>query len=144
MSVTWNGTTVTGPVLIYTDEIILDSRKTTEIGNPNRPGALICRSQERNRVSWHFTDGTFVNTAPTSNTTFKQIRAVRGRLTPRISRLSLKILRADPGFNGIWHCRLNATGIRDNHPINPATFESQINVGIYSRGEALLDQYSFA
>ncbi len=36
-------------------------------------------------------------------------------------------------FNGVWHCRLNAVGVRDSH--TNSGYDEQINVGIYSRGE---------
>ena len=134
MSVTWNGTTITGPVLIYLDEILVDDHTTTAIGNPNRPGALICRSEDTARVSWHYTDGIFVDTAPTSSTsTFKQIRTGEG-VIPSVSRLSLNregVVRTDPRTNGLWHCRLNAMGVRESQG---STYDEQINVGIYSRG----------
>ncbi len=132
---TWNGSTVTGPVLIYSDEIHANSFDDT-IGDPNRPGALLCRSENRARVSWHFTRGDMVQTAPTDHT-FKQIRT-GGGVTPSVSRLSLNrevidASRAD--FNGVWHCRLNAFGVRDN--LNSG-YEEQINVGIFSsRGKLL-------
>ena len=124
--------TITGPVLIYLHEILVDSHTTTHIGDPNRQGALICRSEDSTRVSWHFTDGAFISPAPTSNTTIiKQIRTVEGA-TPSVSRLSRNrvfFYYNDP-TNGLWHCRLNARG--------ESAYDEQINVGIYSRSESLV------
>ena len=128
VSVTWNGSTITGPVLIYLDEILVDSHTTTDIGDPNRPGALICRSEDRATVSWHFTDGILVTVAPTpSSTTFKQVKSGTG-VIPGVSRLSLNrenIDRTDNRTNGLWHCRLN-TG---------STYDEQVDVGIFNRGK---------
>ncbi len=62
----------------------MDSEDTTAIGDPNRPGALICRSEDRARVSWHFTNGVIVSTAPTRFLTYKQIRTKQG-VTPSVS-----------------------------------------------------------
>ena len=133
VSVTWNGSTITGPVLIYLDEILVDSHNTTEIGDPNRPGALICRSEDRARVSWHFTRGSIVG-----GSTFKQIRT-GAEVTPSLSRLSGNRENAEAtavDFNGVWHCRLNAFGVRDDH--EDSGYEEQINVGIFSRGDGML------
>lgn len=128
---TWNGTAITGPVLIYLDEILVDSHNTTDIDDPNRSGALICRSDDRARVSWQFTDGTFVTTAPTtSRTTFIQIRTGEG-VIPSVSRLSLNresITRNDGEVNGELHCGLNA-----DHSQSAAIYR-EVQVGIYSRG----------
>ena len=33
--------------------------------------------------------------------------------------------------NGVWHCRLNAWGLRDRYTNG---YDEQVNVGIYSRG----------
>ena len=127
MSVTWNGRTITGPVLIYLDEILVDSYNTTAIGDPDRQGALICRSEDRAGVNWLFTDNKIVSTAPTNSfTTFKQIRTSEG-VIPSISRFSLNKENFVEGINrtnGLWHCRLNAMGQVE-----------QIHVGIYSSGE---------
>ncbi len=60
VSVTWNGTTITGPVLIYSDEIPVDGSSNNTIDDPNGPGALICRSEDRARVSWHYVSGIIV------------------------------------------------------------------------------------
>ena len=132
---TWNGSTVTGPVLIYLDEILVDNHETATIGDPNRPGALICRSEGRARVSWHFTTGIFVSDAPRDDArAFIQTRTREG-VTPSVSRLSLSrdIETNSTDHNGLWQCRLNAEGVRDTHG---STFEEQISVGIYSRGES--------
>lgn len=127
VSVTWNGSTITGPVLIYLNEILVDSYDTVDIGDPNRPGVLICRSEDRARVGWHFTDGVTVPAAPTvSSESFKQIRTGE-EVIPSLSRLSLNsegINQADTRTNGLWHCRLNDNGT--------SSYDAQISVGIFS------------
>ena len=52
VSVTWSGTTVNGPVLLYHNEI--------PRGGSN---GLLCQSSENTGVAWHLTDGTTVRTA---------------------------------------------------------------------------------
>ena len=123
---TWNGSNITGPVLIYLDEILVDDSTTAAIGDPDRAGALICRSEDRARVSWHFTNGTLVSTESTA----KQIRTGK-RVVPSVSRLSLSRegVVVVGSANGLWHCCLDSQG---------GTFDEQINVGIYSRGTSRL------
>ncbi len=126
VSVTWNGTTITGPVLIYSDELPVDPSANT-IGDPNGPGALICRSEDRARVSWHYTSGQIVR-GPEHTDTFKAIRTREG-VIPSVSQLLLNRVnteRTNPDLNGLWHCRLNAVGQTE--------YDEQINVGIFSRG----------
>ncbi len=131
VSVTWNGTTITGPVLIYSEELPVNMSANT-IGDPNGPGALICRSEDRARVSWHYTRG-FIVRGPEETDTFKAIRTGEG-VTPSLAQLLLNRVNTEVNnndLNGVWHCRLNASPERDN--IN-SQFEEQINVGIFSRG----------
>ena len=55
-------------------------------------------------------------------------------VTPSVSRLSLNredVIQIYPRTNGVWHCRLNAMGVRDSQG---STYDEQINVGIFSRG----------
>ncbi len=127
---TWNGTTITGPVLIFSDEIPVDLNANT-IGDPNRPGALICRSEDGARVSWHYTNGLIVR-GPEGTDTFKAIS--REGVTPSLSQLLLNrenTERTNPNLNGVWHCQLNAMGNRDG---DGASYDEQMNVGIFSRG----------
>ena len=49
VTVTWNGTTITDPVLIYQDEIISDNRDNVET-DPPLPGTLICRHEIKHRL----------------------------------------------------------------------------------------------
>ena len=56
VSVTWNGTRVTGPILIYHDEILAaDPTNSVQI-NDTAPGTLICTSANgavSGIASWH-------------------------------------------------------------------------------------------
>ena len=133
---TWNGTTITGPVLIYLDEILVNHYTTAEIGDVSRRGALVCRSEGRGRVSWHFTDSIIVSDAPRSDSrAFLQSRTREG-VTPSVSRLSLsrRVMSNRTQVNGVWHCRLNATA--PGMPTYYYTrYAEEINVAIFSRGE---------
>ena len=126
----WNGTTITGPVLIYLDEILVDNYTTAEIGDVSRAGALVCRSEDRARVSWHFTNGVIVSDAPrTDSRTFIQTRTGEG-VTPSVSRFSLSresVASISIEHNGVWHCRLNA--------MDRGSYDQQIDVGIFTRGD---------
>ncbi len=128
---TWNGTTITGPVLIYSDEIPVDMNANTI--DQNRPGALICRSEDRARVSWHFTTGIIVGTF--TSDTFKQIRTQDEIASISQLLLNRENIEINNHFNGVWHCRLNATGLRDDNRHERGRYGEQINVGIFSRGE---------
>ena len=121
MTVTWNGTNITGPVLIYQDELIDDRSSPT--ASPNN-GILICTSQDHHRVGWHLPGADSISEAATGD--FKQTRTGSG-VTPSVSRLSVNkkdVSRDDAITNGLWTCRLNGN-FRAPVPIP---------VGIYDRG----------
>ena len=116
---TWNGTNITGPVLIYQDELVVDDHAT-----PTRNGTLTCTSQDQHRVGWHLPGGTAIHEDATGD--FRQIRTGSG-VTPSVSRLSADredVSRDDATTNGLWTCRLNGN----------ATVPTSIPVGIYGRG----------
>ena len=129
MSVTWNGTVVTGPVFLYQDEILVDplSSPGFHIGDPNRNGALVCRSDDQAGVGWYTPidkSSPDATSGEASTTNFKQIRGEQTDV-PSLSRLSANasgIARDDGNSNGLWSCRLNG---------NTTT---AIAVGIYGRG----------
>ena len=120
MTVTWNDTAITGPVLIYQDEIIQDNRDVLTIP---LDGTVRCISENQAIVGWHFTNGNLVSPSIFS-INFRQSRTGSGE-TPSVSRLSTNqpdvSLTADSA-NGLWTCRLNG-GISDAVP-----------VGIFARG----------
>ena len=124
---TWNGTSITGPVLIYQDELIVDNR-TSHTATPTSNGTLICTSQDQHRVGWHLPGGTKIREDGTGD--FRQIRTGSG-VAPSVSRLSVNredVSRDDAVTNGLWTCRLNGSpGIPPSIP-----------VGMYGRGECLV------
>ena len=123
MTVTWNGSTITGPVttLIFQDELVRDDR-TNVLATPV-DGTVICTSEKQAQVGWHFANGTLVSTS--STTSHLRQRRTSSSATPSVSRLTTN--RPDEALtsavaNGLWTCRLNA-GIGTAVP-----------VGIYARG----------
>ena len=86
VTVTWNGTTITGPVLIFQDELNRDDR-TNVLATP-KDGTVICRSENLHKIGWHFTSGALVHTSSTTNH-FRQ-RRTSSSTTPTVSRLTTK------------------------------------------------------
>ena len=118
---TWNGTTITGPVLIFQDELVRDDR-TNVLATPMN-GTVICGSENQAQVVWQFANGSLVSTISTTNH-FRQ-RRTSSSATPSVSRLTTN--RPDEALtsaaaNGLWTCRLNGTG------------STALPVGIYARG----------
>ena len=127
MSVTWNGTVITGPVLIYQDELVVDNRADPE-ASPVRDGTLICRSENQAQVGWHLPGKKEVSDSSSSTGTgdFRQTRT-NSTATPSVSRLSVNredVSRNESQTNGLWTCRLN----------QKASDPTAISVGIYGRG----------
>ena len=131
VSVTWNGATLTGPTLIYHDELILDRGNPLplDIGNVNRPGALVCRSETQTRAGWRLSDGTFF---PDTNTRVGDIQQIRtgSSTVPSLARLSRGTtdIERDIRFNGLFTCRVQPVGNLGD------TLANFIHVGIYARG----------
>ena len=122
VTMTWNGSTITGPVtiLIFQDELVRDDR-THVLATPV-DGTVICRSENQAQVGWHFATGQLLQTSTTVH--FRQ-RRTSSSATPSVSRLTTN--RPDEaltsaGANGLWSCRLNG-GI-----------STAVPVGIYARG----------
>ena len=108
VTVTWNSTTVTGPVLIFQDELVRDDR--TDVLAIPRDGTVICRSDNQAQVGWHFTNNVFISTSSATNH-FRQ-RRTSFSATPSVSRLTTN--RPDEALtsaaaNGLWSCRLNSS-----------------------------------
>ena len=121
VTVTWNGTTITGPVLIFQDELVRDDR-TNVLAVP-RDGTVICRSENQAHVGWHFASGTLASISSTTNH-FRQ-RRTSSSATPSVSRLTTNRpdeAHTDAAANGLWSCRLNGG------------FSTSVPVGIYARG----------
>ena len=120
VTVTWNGTTITDPVLIYQDEIVRDDR--TDVLATPLDGTLICRSEIQTRVGWHFANGVALSTSQTF--LFRQRRTGAG-VTPSVSRLSTnRPTQVDTRAlaNGLWTCQLNGD------------VSGAVPLGIYARG----------
>ena len=121
VTVTWNGTDITSPVLIFQDELVRDDR-TNVLATPV-DGTVICRSENQAQVGWHLANGQTVQ-ASTTNNHFRQ-RRTSSSATPSVSRLTTN--RPDETLtsaaaNGLWTCQLNV-----NRTI-------AVPVGIYARG----------
>ena len=84
VTVTWNGTTITGPVLIFQDELVRDER-TNVLATP-MDGTVICRSENQAQVGWHFTNNVLLSTSSATNH-FRQ-RRTSSSATPSVSRLT--------------------------------------------------------
>ena len=125
VSVTWNGTVITEPILIYHDEILLDSMTVPTVENSKDPGDLVCRSGHHEKARWRRSNGA---TAPD----YRQVQSPAGSL-PSLSRLSTieDLTSTDPQYNGLWVCVLrNDTVINEQDLI-----DNFVYVGIYSRDD---------
>ena len=104
---TWNGTTLTGPTLIYHDELILDGTNPQPllVGDVDRSGALVCRSETRPRAGWRDTGGGFFQDTTSRTATIQQIRNDAAAV-PNLSRLSRGTtdVETNPAFNGLFIC----------------------------------------
>ena len=121
VTVTWDGTTIIGPVLIFQDELVRDDR-TNVLVTP-MDGTVVCRSENQAQVGWHLANGGFVSTTSTTNH-FRQ-RRTSTSATPSVSRLTTNRpgeALTSAAANGLWTCRLNGN------------FFTAITVGIYARG----------
>ena len=109
VNVTWKGSVINGPKLIYQDEM-----------NDNQ---LECISSSQAQVGWHYAGGQLVST--TSMTNHYRQERTSTRQIPSIARLIANgpndALTSTAG-NGLWSCRLNAG------------FPGAVPVGIYAKG----------
>ena len=128
MSVVWNGTVVTGPILIYHDEITDDLTTVPTVGNSNGPGDLVCRSENHEEARWRDPNG--FNVPRSGN--YRQVHSAAG--VPSLSRLSTPINGEEPTnsnivVNGLWICQVVISNIPDKDIL--ASFNY---MGIYNRG----------
>ena len=118
----WNGEEITGPILIFHDEITVDP------GTPGDPstytlgtfqdtgGNLFCVGTGRPRVSWRLTNGSFrsdTNMNGRSPSTLSGYQIVRndGQAVPSFARLTRSSSSTNPtasNLNGLWTCRAGA------------------------------------
>ena len=107
--VTWKGSVINGPKLIYQDEM-----------NDN---LLECVSSIQAQVGWHYAGGQLVSTTSMTNH-YRQERTSTGEIPSRAKLIANRpndALTSTAG-NGLWSCRLNAG------------FPGAVPVGIYARG----------
>ena len=125
MSVSWNGSTITGPTLIYHHEILRDPsfRFTSMIPS----SALYCRFETHSGVTWHEPSGAIVAT-PSIDLPLEMIfgfyqTKTSGTGTPSISVLVSKagttLLGRPVNPDGLWSCGQNGASVA---------------VGLYFRG----------
>ena len=130
VSVTWNGTMITGPILIYHDEILLDNMTVPTIENSNSPGDLVCRSGHHEEARWRRSSGV---TAPKDGD-YQRVQSPAGSL-PSLSRLSTieDLTSHDSQYNGLWVCILFINASTVDGLSNQDLIDSFVYVGIYSR-----------
>ena len=132
MSVIWNGTIITGPILIYHDEITNDLTTVPTVENSNGPGDLVCRSENHEEARWREPSGF---SAPRSGN-YRQVNSAAG--VPSLSRLSTPNRDQEPTnsnviVNGLWICQLYNSSIPDEDILTNFNY-----VGIYNRGDGEL------
>ena len=131
MSLIWNGAAITGPILIYHDEIVSDTTIPTD-ENSNGPGDLVCRSASIGRTFWRCPTG--ANVPTTTSEDFYQVRTPTSGSQTYPFLAQLLIDTTDSTINGLWICALGATGDIEEQDL----IDSFIYVGIYSRNSGEL------
>ena len=131
----FNGTTITGPILIYHDEIGSDTTIPTD-ENSNGPGDLVCRTASVGRTFWRNPTGANVPTSTSED--FYNVRTPSSdpQTHPFLAQLSTidYLDLTDSTISGLWICPLGFTrNIEDQDLI-----DSFIYVGIYSRNSGEL------
>ena len=111
VSVTWQGDSITGPVLIFHDELPSSPRETNQ--------QLSCVSAG---ASWHLPDGIAVEELG-ANTPFVQLTNGLGTISGLLRNTGVGEPANSNPYNGLWTCRSNAEAT------------GAIPVGIYERGK---------
>ena len=135
VSLIFNGITITGPILIYHDEIGSDTAIPT-VENSDGPGDLVCRFASIGRTFWRCPTGNSVSS--TTSADFYNVRTPSSdsQAYPFLARLStIDFLNSiDSAINGLWFCALGFTGDIEDQDV----IDSFIYVGIYSRNSGEL------
>ena len=123
VTATWNGAAITGPVLIYHDEILYMSETgppSPSVGDPYRAGALVCRSDtdRQNAASWHWPHNYPVVTPPNMRD-FQQVRTANNSVA-LIFRTSTYVPTTNRNRSGLWNCRQG---------------DNEISVGLYHQSQ---------
>ena len=132
MSVIWNGTVITGPILIYHDEITDDLTTEPTVENSNGPGDLVCRSENHIGARWREPSGFSVS----KSGNYRQLQANSSAAgVASLSRLSTPIDGKKPtnsniDVNGLWICQVVNGSIPDQDILDNFNY-----MGIYNRGE---------
>ena len=124
VSVIWNGTVITGPILIYHDEITDDLTTVPTVGNSNGPGDLVCRTEYHEEARWRNPNGH--NVPRTGN--YRQVGSAAG--VPSLSRLSTPNTLIGGDVKGLWICQVHNSSIPDQDILKNFNY-----VGIYNRGD---------
>ena len=116
---------ITGPILIYHDEILLDNTAVPTVENSNDPGDLVCRSGHHEKARWRRSNGSIARHGD-----YRQVQSSAGSL-PSLSRLSTieDLTSTDPQYNGLWVCVLRNNTVIDEQDL----IDNFVYVGIYSR-----------
>ena len=135
VSLIFNGTTITGPILIYHDEIGSDMTAIPTDENSDDPGDLVCRSASIGRTFWRYPIGPSVSAGGAD---FNNVRTPSShpQTYPFLAQLyTIDFLDSnDSAINGLWICSLSYYfNITEQDVIN-----SFIYVGIYSRNSGEL------
>ena len=136
VSVIWNGTVITGPILIYHDEITSDNTAVPTDENSNGPGDLVCRSASIGRTFWRAPTGSSVPQTTSEDFYNVQTLATDPQVHPFLAQLSTtdSLNSTDFTINGLWICPLGFTGDIEDQDV----IDSFIYVGIYSRNSGEL------
>ena len=121
MSVTWNRSTITGPILIYHHEILRNA--SIDLASMIPSSALHCSSETNPGVTWRTPLGDIAATPMILiNPGFYQTKT-SDTVTPSISvlvtRVTTTLLESPINPDGLWSCRLNGASVA---------------VGLYFRG----------
>ena len=132
---TFNGTNITGPILIYHDEIVSDTTIPTD-GNSNGPGDLVCRTASIGRTFWRTPTGSSVPLSTSEDFYHVRTPNIDPQTYPFLARLSTidSLDSTDSTINGLWICPLGFFGDIEEQDL----IDSLIYVGIYSRNSGEL------
>ena len=136
MSVIWNGTTITGPILIYHDEIVSDATVPTvpTVENSDGPGDLVCRSENHKTAHWRNPDG---RTVPESG----NYTRVDSAGLPSLSQLFTPNELTGSNFSGLWICHVAIKRGRNIDILDQDILDTFNYVGIHNRGDGEEDTY---
>ena len=137
MSLTFNGTAITSPRLIYHDEIVSDSTIPTVL-NSDGPGDLVCRSDSIGLTFWRYPTGNTVPEIKPGDFFTVRTPVAVPNYYPFLARLSTidYLDSTDSTINGLWICILG--GIHTGNIEDSDVIASYIYVGIYSRNSGEL------